>query len=609
MERSLVLGSLAIGAIGWACALALAWLRARPDKNAPPDERLLPGAALFFWWLAALLPFAVWAMTLPIAPPFSPGQGWGCGFLLGGAGALAGAMPLLLARCGAGPAWRAANIAPLFAALPVAAVPLLWMRASIIDALSGVAAGWLLVSFVLLLGSASATAETATTKQQAANTSAPRRDAAFLSFSRSPLFAALPLANGAGFAVTVCAVCALGVYRDFIIADVARGTHSAVALALACGVPIVLLCGALLQEIIGTARSASASSSRALFASDAAASVLLTAVTLLALAYLLATRVLDETNVFSAAGIGLLMALIAWWMVRDGETGAFAAPPLAVLVTLCGFMASYQLLQGFGVGLMLLAAWPVAVLAVPALPAEASSRAASSSKLNGEASESSKLAAAPFKSAPGGESDDATSEALSDAALAGHCERALSLSLLLVFATILLLSRLFATRFRADLNGASLSDHYALFGFLAGSTLPALLATFSSRAPHVSLPRLIAAGAIGLAVPGALLALWGAKCAPALLAGLALATVLGSGAASRWPKFQSLQPLLCAFFALAVALAVTQWAGHVLPLSGASRAERLRALLWGGGLLAALLLLADYGARLADALSKRRKAV
>ncbi len=621
MERSLVLGSLAIGGIGWACALVLAWLWSRPGESAPPAGNFgFAKAARPFRWLAALLPLAVWAMTLPVAPPFSPGQGWGRGFLLGGAGALAGATPLLLARCGGGSdglAWRAASIAPLLAALPVVAVPLLWMRASVIDALSGAAAGWLAVSFLLLLGSACATARK-TVGEEAANETNETPSSRDASPSSAHLIA-LPLANGAGFAVTLCAACALGVYRDFIVADVARGTHSAVALALACGGPIVLLCGALLQEIVGASRSSvrfassHSSSSRALFASDAVASVLLTAVTLLALAYLLATRVLEEPSVFSAVGIGLLMAFIAWWMARDGETGVFAAPPLAVLVALCGFMASYQLLQGFGVGLMLLAAWPVAVLAAPA-----SSSRESSSKLDGAPAESSKLDGAPLEGSPGATPEASLSEALPDAASAQRHDRALMISLLLLFVTILLLSRLFAMRFRADLRGVSLSDHYALFGFLAGATLPALLAAPLLRAlndssrPAIALSiflRLVFASALALAVPGAMLALWGAKCAPALLAGLALAAVLGSSAAMpRSHRFQSLQSLLCALLALAVAWLLTQWTGHGLPLSEDSRAERLRALLWGGGLLAALLLLADYGARLANGLSKRRKA-
>ena len=75
MEHNLVWGSLAVGCIGWLCALALA-------KSARSAES--GGLAKLHLYLASALPIVVWLATLPASPPFSDGQGWGRGFGMGG---------------------------------------------------------------------------------------------------------------------------------------------------------------------------------------------------------------------------------------------------------------------------------------------------------------------------------------------------------------------------------------------------------------------------------------------------------------------------------------------------------------------------------------------
>src|SRR5581483_12288862 len=87
--------------------------------------------------------------------------------------------------------------------------------------------------------------------------------------------------------------------------------------------------------------------------------------------------------------------------------------------------------------------------------------------------------------------------------------------------------RLVMTRFTSDLKGVSLTDNYALFGFLAGALLPSLLSGFLLRpgtpmTAGSALFRLVLTALLVLAAPAFILLLWGAKCAVALVLGLAL---------------------------------------------------------------------------------------
>ena len=172
-------------------------------------------------------------------------------------------------------------------------------------------------------------------------------------------------------------------------------------------------------------------------------------------------------------------------------------------------------------------------------------------------------------------------------------EGSLLLTLLLSFLALLLLSRLFAMRFREDLRGAGLSDHYMLFGFLAGAVLPALLVSCARRSTAV-LARLCLTGFAALALPGALLALWGVKIAPAFFAGMGMAVAgLYASLSAR------IQQLAGALLAAAVGVALTQWSGRLAPLAEASRAARLQVLFWALGALVLVVLVVDYGSRLA----------
>jgi hypothetical protein len=446
---------------------------------------------------------------------------------------------------------RGAATTSLFGALVVVSIPLLWMRTAVIEALIGAALGWLTVSLIRLLG---------------------------LAFSEdgqqfeSPAPSTLIL-NGATFATSLFAVAALGVYRDFVMADVARGTYSAVAVALAASLALTFLIGALLSEMT----------------KPSLATVLTTALSFvvpIGVGYLLATRFLDDLALLYVIAIGLLLGAISWMVVRDGassqlETAANRVPWAAILIALCAFMLAYQIMQGFGVGLMLLAATPFALLAMPS-----SSKAA-------------------------------------EGTLA-EWETAHSLSLIGSFLGVLLISRLFATHFRADLRGISLDDQFALFGFLLGAITPALLASLWFESPQqnhsrslwrvipssASMPRLFCIGLLSLILLSVLLAVWGIKVVPTFLFGLALSTVSFTPGAPRNHRntghhSTGQHTSAIALFSLALAVTLTQWTHRFLPLAELTRAQRLHLLLWAMGGAVFIVLAVDYGTRLASKIRNR----
>ena len=171
MERSLLLLSLALGAGVWLCA----WLSAMAGaRSAPPGSSLLPR-----FWLAAAASVAVivFIATLPTgAPVFAAGHGLGLGFLIGG---LTGALGVWTAARALGaaengePVSAAAVLAgPFGLALCAAAIPPLWMRGVVIDALCGAALGWLCTCLLAFAGSAGRTANAMTSSMQTIVTSA-----------------------------------------------------------------------------------------------------------------------------------------------------------------------------------------------------------------------------------------------------------------------------------------------------------------------------------------------------------------------------------------------------------------------------------------------------
>jgi hypothetical protein len=573
MERNLLWSTFIIGCAGWLGTVLLTLSRR------PRGEKAI---GLPFLVIAVLLPLVVYVVTLPDKPPFGVGQGWGRGFVIGSVGSLLATWVLMQARAALADVRRrslrpaAAVAAPLFLALVAVATPLLFMRATIIDALVGVAMGWFCVSFVLFLGLAG-----------------------------TSISHYLSVVAGIGFTVTLCAVTALGIYREPITPGIARGAWSTLAMLLACGVPLSLLLSALMVRVL--VRPASGNPINRLFAgvgrryfpdtdSDALAGrgygIVLCGVLLLALGNVLSLKLIEEPRLFSVILLGVLTGLVTWWLAHESRPATAATEetmmpgslsPLAALVMLCAFMVSYQLLQGFGAGLMLLAAWMSLALALPGA-------------LQDEGDYAESAVVPQFWSTP------------------------LALSRVLMFATVLLLYRVFSMRFRDDLHGVALTDHYALFGFLAGAMTPGLLAGLlwspvlvlaeGKNLAGARLGRLLLVAVLALAVPAAILVLWGAKCALALLAGLALATVGGhlpSVSARRAAEMLPRAIMATSLFAVAIALALVQWTHRVLPVAEMTRADRIRVLAGVVGALLILLLIADYGGRLIDWAQRRRQ--
>lgn len=575
MEHKLMWGALGIGIVGWLCASLLLLSRPRnsalgsaamPEAISLQSRDMRPG----FVWVSFLLPVLVWLATLPVKAPFSPGQGWGRGFLLGGMVAFLSIWVPFRAFSEPGFKARSASAISLCGAIIAVSVPLLWMRSSVVEALLGGALGWVTVSLVWLLGI------------YGPQRHAPQRDAqddAAEGLATEGL--AILISNGGAFATALFCVAALGVYRDFVVADVARGTYAAVAVALAASVALVFLASALLGAI------AAADDAISLVPSVAIADlfpVALGIVVPLGTGYLLATKFLDDLACFYVVAIGVALGGLCWMLARDEATcdeesrgearGAQRFPVAVTLVALCGFMLSYQIMQGFGAGLMLLAAWPILLLALP-----------DSAGIDQGAERAQKF------------------------------DLAQTLSLLGSFGAMLLISRLFATRFRADLRGTELDDQFALFGFLAGAVVPSLLASLwfetrqsASRSlwrvfPAAPSPaRLFCVAMLALLILGAMLTLWGIKIVPAFLLGLALSVVgFGNFAASRTQKSA------LSLFALSLALTLAQWTQRFLPLAEWPRAQRLHFLFWSLAGAVSLFLVIDYGARVVFWMRHRAK--
>jgi hypothetical protein len=292
MERILLWSVLAFGMVGWLCGLLLAGRAGQVGRSAPSPvtadgaadvEGQRGGVHRPFLLLAATLPFVVLLVTQPSRPPFAAGQGFGRGFFWGGLLALLAGFTLsIMARRGGA---RTADVALLVAAtcslaLVAASVPLLLAGGdTVVDMLVGVAAGWFAVSFTVYAGRRS--------KQ-----GGPAPSAGSV------------LALGTGFAATLCAAAALGVYRSALTPETTKNLWSAAVLVLAAGVPFALLLGALPAGVPPLAVRWIAS-----------------AALLAGLGALLALKVAHEVRVIPIVFAGLLLGPVAWWTLRPARAG------------------------------------------------------------------------------------------------------------------------------------------------------------------------------------------------------------------------------------------------------------------------------------------------
>jgi hypothetical protein len=147
---------------------------------------------------------------------------------------------------------------------------------------------------------------------------------------------------------------------------------------------------------------------------------------------------------------------------------------------------------------------------------------------------------------------------------------------LLLFGSLLVLWRLFIVRWGDDLRGVNLTDQYALFGILIGVALPTLLANLSASwkggkeaSTAVGVLVLGVTAIVALVAPAFVLILFGPKSIVALMIGLAIGVLFSLARVSA---------LLPALLALAVGLALDQWAGRLLPDQTPTRLEKVRYL-------------------------------
>jgi hypothetical protein len=353
------------------------------------------------------------------------------------------------------------------------------------------------------------------------------------------------LASGVGFLLTLCAGAMIATLRAPVAASLSHMTWSSALVAFAAFGSVLLYAASYLP----VTRIAGLTAVRLLIVVGAG---------VLVLYQLSAQVVLDPKMLYIGLG-GLLLGPVALLVLRDAAQRARllpnalpinSLPILAVLLAVSGFLVAFQLLQGFGASVLVLALW----LSVPAT-----------------------LALYPSAD---------TSDAEADEVRSLHT----GIVTLLLFATGLLLYRLFMARWSGMLRGVTLTDQYALFGLIVGAALPALLSAIPLRLRSQngasSLWTLILCGVLTLFAPGAVLLLFGPKCALALLIGLALGSAqlfVGAGTSGAVVGF------FPALFALAVALALDQWSGLLIPaVADLTRAAKIR---WLVGLLAGLVSL------------------
>lgn len=554
MDRTTLLTVTLIGIAGWLCAVLVV-------RSAPVSSRSAPGWGRSSFLAALLVPAAMIAAARFGRPPAS--SLWSIGLGLGAIGSLAAEYVSFLGRRRRTSlvSSAAAIAASPFAAIATVAGTLLWAEGPVVEALVTIPVSWVAVSLVLAwrrLGSSGT--------QPAGNETGPVADPA--------------TAFGPGFAVTLSAVAALGLYRG----AESEGLHwSAAAVALAAALPVALLFGSAASALIqrGTTRG------------TVAWQTLLSTGFLAGVGATLGPRMFGSAPLLGLVAMGLGLGIGLWWVVADtgrivpdrlspaNQTVRFGMS-VAVLLVLGAFMAAFTVFAGYGVGIMLLATW--LVFAVAAAPAGA---------------------AAQMRAAPETSSTDRT------VMLA-------RLGALSALAVALLLFRVITTRFEDDLRGVVLTDHFALVGFLAGAALPALLTGLLERAAPAEgawgLIGLIVSLVVAAAVPGVMFAVWGAKVALALVAGLALSvaayhlagdtdtSATGPDAGRRAVLVPTgwLAPL----YALLVATALTAWLHPVAQIAGQSRADRARLLSVALAVLIAAVIVWDISGRVA---ARRRR--
>lgn len=508
MEQVLLWVSLAVGLVLYLCRFLPSRSGAEDTSGAADSPDVRGSAAVRN--VALAIPVVGFLLSLPTSGGgfFHEGQRLGIGFLIGGVATILGHLDLLFARSDRATHSAARSTVLVTSSYGMNLVAVVAALIFLRQSLFDALIGVAIGGFCvsfLLFLSA-----------HGANSRAARR-----------------IAVGAGMLTTLAAAASLGIFRDGVTPELAKQTWSAVTIAFAA-VGTLLVTG---TTLLGVRQSGGIGRILPL--------TVLTAVGGLGL-FLMATRITDTRELALIGLGGLLLWPVALSVLREtnggrgaGTTPVLSAPLLAVLVVTSGFLAALQSLQGVGAAIGVLAlfiAYPATLMI--------------SEGASGETA---------------GPPTSAESNTVANGAVG-----------LLLFSALLLLWRLFATRWAGDLRGVNLSDQYALFGLLVGAALPGVLAAIPRRVA----PDKFGAGAgmigaialcaiLALAAPAAVLVLFGAKSAVALMIGLALGAV---------PVLSGGSSLLPGLLAVAVALALNQFTGTILPDETPTRAEKIRYL-------------------------------
>lgn len=565
MERSLYFSALALGVVAWMCSLLLTPSRAKKFAHRLADW--LPAPYLL---TAGIVPLLAFLASFQTRPPFAVGQGLGLGLLLGGTGAIGTLLTLARswhedAEEGTGEARRAISaVTPFAIGLVTVAIPLIWLRNVLVDALFGVAVGWLASTLLLMAG---------------------------INAAKGAIrVAGLTLAAGTGFVSTLCAIGVVGELGGNVrVGSSLIGVPWSAPLLLLAAFMVftLLLCAlppALLRQLPGANLLLRASSSLSHETARQSAPHILRwlvgSLLFMALGTQFGHRIWAHPNLFRLIGMGLAASGLAWWMLagqarsaaHGDESGSWQRMALPTLVMMAAGMVAFQMLSGVGVAIMLLGAWLTMGIALIG--------------------------------AQGSNTELVTPELSAASALAVPSE----LLRLLLFGTLLLLYRLFQVRYHDDLQNVLLPDHYALLGFIVGAATPAALAQYQGSGKDSisnTLLRVLIAGVLLLFVPALLLMLFGTKCLLCLFFGLALAAVIGDGSGREQKRedtdLDGFQPVpgewLIGLFALGIGLAVAQWTAHVLPVTLMARADKTRLLTNLTGIVAALLFISSLVGR------------
>ncbi len=525
MERSMVWCTLALGCLGLFVGLLATTGGALSFKAFDRVEKSNR-------WMALLLPFLIFAITLPSLAPFAGGHGFGSGFLYGGLAAILSGYLLLRFQ----PNMRTfvsgtVILAPMWAGIVALSAVALGNRDILIDGFIGVAIGMLSVTFFL--------------RQGLDETS-----------DNAPV--TIGMITGIGFTTSLAAAMALGEFHGTTM-EIAR-QFSTAALELGTLVPFAALIGsipgALLarpfmnNKVVASVAGATSSVVQSTFFQrrlEQIAQFLVSSAIVLSGSWFI-QRHIDEDYFFKSILVGLFSFMAVWWLNSEADsnskqtlTTAMHYRPLAILVVLGASMVTYAWLHNYGVCVALLPAWLViAMIAIrQTSPITKSEEHRAFISL-----------------------DDMLSPAL--------------------FATILGLLRFVQVRFQSELKGVSIADQYAIFGFLVGMSAPWIFAEASSfrivpgKLSVIAMIKLCTVGLAAVALPGVIIILWKSKAILALLGGLALSLSGFSPLSSQPLSARARQ--MSGLFALAMALAVSQWTHHALLINALTRSQKIHYL-------------------------------